>query len=255
MKYCDICSTSCSIFNYDEHLRGKKHSKLLITKEEKKLYEIYTEVLKQVELKNIMSQNSHFLQKIIISLRNIKKYVTYTDEDTDSSFDILKEANNLNKGFFAKNTVGDGNCFYRSVSYILFGTEDNFYIIKLCCIFISYEYENFFTDYMKKTFFEESYNEFFKKICKKNEWADELVFVSAAILLNRPIFSFSVNKKSRKPFVQKFCFKVNDVKPILIGYQENHFVPILQKENHMLPKNIKYFEVMIGISLNIDLYC
>ena len=58
------------------------------------------------------------------------------------------EQNFLNQ-YVAKNILGDGNCFYRAISYQLFNNEAYYELIKACLIYLLIENESSFNRYLK----------------------------------------------------------------------------------------------------------
>ena len=206
------------------------------------------------EISNILSVNSVLIQQIISFIRGIRLLYTYNNDKLDSGFDDVLRSSNLVNGFYARSTLGDGNCFYRSVSYLLFGTEDNYQIIKLCCIYILKEYDFFFENESKKICHEFSYKDNFIQVCQENKWADEIVFAAAAIFLNRSVVTITCTEFN-KPFVLKFSFGDVYLEPLLIGYSGNHFIPILKDRfDRPLPTNMKMNEAINGENLKIKIY-
>lgn len=192
---------------------------------------------------------------MISHMRSIKKYTYFTTQIKDERFNDVLLSNNLTIGYHAKYTVGDGNCFFRSVSYLLFATENCYDIIKLCCIFIILDYESFFKNILKEYCYNFNYETLLRNLCRKDEWASEIIFIATSILLNRPILSFTCDEKSKKPFVINYSFEHNDVSPILIGYYKHHFVPLLR--DNKLIKNLntsKHHSVLYGKELHIVSY-
>jgi hypothetical protein len=58
-------------------------------------------------------------------------------------------------------------------------------------------------------------------LSKKNIWANEIIQVAAAFTLKKSLFVFS----QKFFFIYKF-FECQDL-PLLIGFENNHFVPFL----------------------------
>ena len=191
---------------------------------------------------------------MITIIRSIKQYTHFSSEKVDPYFDIVMKRHRFTALFHAKETRRDGNCFYRAIAYNIFANEEDFFTLKLCCIFIVVEYENYFTQKLRDHFYKITYENFVVKHCRKNEWADELMTNAAAILLNRRIISFSCDEKTLIPNSLQFVHGDKNIAPILIGFFRSHFVSILQEGNCELPSNGEKIFIVCDDGLKIDLY-
>ena len=100
------------------------------------LSEIYTGITsaKFNTINAYLTENSVQLKETVTTLRGIVEYTIFNSRhELDISFNRLLVANDLS--LYAKSILGDGNCFYRSISFLLLGTEEYFYIIKVCSIY------------------------------------------------------------------------------------------------------------------------
>ncbi len=133
-----------------------------------------------------------------------------------------------------------------------------FFLVKLCCLFIFIEYEEFFKGFMKKNhYIDITLESMIITHCKLNEWADFLVKCASCILLDRAIITFSIHHTSFRPHRLKYNIQLNNKKPILIGFFINHFVPILQikEDERDLPFTFVETDVMEDCRpIEIDYY-
>jgi hypothetical protein len=218
------------------------------------------------EFNNNKIMFGHFI-KFIRDYYSIKKKI-YSDEKIDRSFDKLMESNGLSQEFYAVSTKGDGNCFYRSISYLLFDDEEYYFVIKFCCIYLLFEYKSHFINYFRDT----SSGTFENKILyyiTSNTYADECSYILTEILINRPILSISCDKVDYRPFKLKYCTLENiNEKPIYIGFLNNHMVSILLKDeyseipennskvtNIIIQKHLGSNELKLNLYDEIDLLC
>ena len=174
-----------------------------------------------------MTENSTYLKSIVTKLRSIVTYKIYNSDETDSDFNSLLITNDLS-AFYAKSIVGDGNCLYRAISFLLLGTQEYFYVIKVCSIFIMLEYSEYFEHILKYNHRKEMLAEFVVKVAKTNEWANEINIVSITVLLSRTLYSFSMDSTSHRPARFRFTIKESGESPIMIALHNNHFVPLLK---------------------------
>ncbi|RNA19934.1 hypothetical protein BpHYR1_043527 [Brachionus plicatilis] len=146
--------------------------------------------------------------------QNIKQSIVYSGQNLDESrcFSIIVELFNLN-GFVPIRTLGDGNCFYRSISTLLFGTDEYYYL----------------------HYYVESYETICCKSMIKNEWAMMLNILATSILLNREILIFNLNTETLVPYCYKYLIGENNCENLKIGFASNHFVTLVCKEIHNSP--------------------
>ena len=183
------------------------------------------------ELENYKS----LFQSCIKYLRENKMYTLYSSEMVDNNFDNLMATNDLTNRFVAKSTIGDGNCFYRAISYVIFRSEDYFFYIKICCVFLLHEYKVHFKSFLRDSTDQKSVSDdtiFLGKILyflEDNTYSDECSYLLASILINIPLISITCCKRS-VPFKLKYCTSKNiDKQPIHIGFLSQHMVSMLPK--------------------------
>ena len=159
-------------------------------------------------------ENTSFLKEMVTKLRTIVSYTHYNSQELDRNFDCLLVNNKLTT-CYAKSIIGDGNCFYRSISYLLFGTQELFFILKVLCIFILIEYEKYFENILKLNVKKITITEFIVNVASTDAWADETIMIATTILLNRTLFSFSMDQKSHKPSRLRFTMAANETNPLM----------------------------------------
>lgn len=188
------------------------------------------EISKFDDIYSICYYNSVRLRNIIKKIRKVKKYTLYKNQRIDQRYEnILSVHDMLN--FNAIYTLGDGNCFYRALSHLLYDNQEKFFIFKMLNIFMLLEYREFFKEYIELYNGLENFNEFVVKTSIKNSWANQYNIIAASILLNRGIFLFSEHKN-----ILKYNLTNNDENPIVICLGFNHFVPLCCKTDDSLTK-------------------
>ena len=164
---------------------------------------------------------------MVTKLRKIVSYTIYNSQELDKGFDQVLVNNNLTN-CYAKSIIGDGNCFYRSISFLLFGSQELFYIIKVLSIFILIEYEKYFHNHLKLNGIKCTIKEFIVQVARKGKWANEAIMIATTILLNRTLLSFSMDPLSRKASRLRFTIAENETSPLMIAFYNQHFVPLLK---------------------------
>ena len=178
---------------------------------------------------NFVIQRSVFT-KLVKALRNIENYWRFNG--TDTVYDNYNFILGIEDHFFPVYCTGDGNCLYNSISKILFGNESKNILIKLCSIFILFEYEEFFQNFSKNQNYDNTLNQFITFSCRKNEFSTERNVLAISLLLDRTIYSYNETLKLNQPCRFKYCLsRSSTYEPILIGYYKIHFFPILLGEN------------------------
>ena len=184
------------------------------------------------EIKKSFEENRSIIEKYIECIRKITHYTIYTNQVVDGKFDSVINENSYLKenNFLIVNTTADGNCFYSTLSIILFGNEINNEILKCCCFFIICENFEYFESLIACVKYTETLDQMIESLFKEKSWANEVIIWSSSLLLNRPIISFSI-----KPSNQAFDLtRFSDIKPIMIAFLKNHFSPILEKKHVLL---------------------
>ena len=145
--------------------------------------------------------------------------------------------------------AGDGNCLYNSFAKIYFNDEKYYYIIKLCSIFILFEYEIFFKYLMIRFLYSYTFKKFILNTCKTRQWGNELNILSISILLNRKVTSYSEAANAYSNINNRLIFNLKEyiTEPILIGISNLHFFPIVINDQILLTKiylnkDVKFLE-------------
>ncbi len=194
-----------------------------------------------VTILELFNNNRGVFETFINYLRKISVYSKYTNQIIDKSFDNVLTVNKYltDNDFSIVNCSRDGDCFYSSISMILFGYE-SLNDIKICCFFVIVDHLDSFKKFALNNKYGKTLEVLIVELIRDKVWANEMIIFSAAILLDRPIISFST-----KPVNQSFEITGvdNGRLPILIAYIDNHFSPILSKTNlaeKFISRNIQY---------------
>jgi len=181
-------------------------------------------------------------EAFINSLRKINIYFKYKDQIVDKSFDEVLALNEYltSNELSIVNCSKDGDCFYSSISILLFGHEKFNDIIKICCFFVIFDHFDSFKEFASLNNYGKNLEVIIVELLRDKVWANELIIFSAAILLDRPIITFST-----RPINQSFEISRadNGLKPLLIAFLNNHFSPILSKYDlteQFFSTNIQY---------------
>ena len=119
-------------------------------------------------------------------------FKTYSNQNIDDDFiEIILRNKLINLEPIV--TTGNGYCLFNSISLILFGTEEYSKIIKLCTHFTLLDYQSFFRKYRKEKFYKKSFEYYIMKSLKKKEYANEVQIAAASLMLDRPIYVYSVD--------------------------------------------------------------
>ena len=246
VHFCDICckiSTGNNQLQY--HLRSKGHSTTLnnynnflgtFNKKnfEYRLREIYqtlTDERHYLVIEKNMTENLEFFSNYIKYLRSIKMYSTYQGQKQDKNFAPIIRSHKLNMDFFGVEIIGDGNCFYRSVAYVLFGDQRLYYHLKMCVIFIMWKHRLFFENLLLKNNQGLTLKEFVINTLKKDSWCGLVIAAATTILLERDMYSLTYTKESQKPHRMRYYLADKTKKPIILGFYINHYICFLKKDN------------------------
>lgn len=123
-------------------------------------------------------------------MRTINDYTLYSNESIDKTFNRIIYLNDLND-FEAIQTKKDGNCFYRGISRILFGKENEFYLIKILAIFMLFEYKDHFTNILIVENYGIDFESFVNEQVKENSWANQLMVLATSIFKQKYILLFN----------------------------------------------------------------
>ena len=273
-SHCTICYLICSSSNQLKyHYESEGHKKILddyieyfvLGKnwQERKIHSDYHERLETFDKKTIIflnrdlldvyrliensinydfieyefKRNTVLFQNCVRYLRSLKNSASSSQDKQDSDFDELLQLNGVEDQFIAKSIKADGNCLYRSLSFIIFHDEKYFSFIKACCIFILTNYTHEFEEYFKIIFTD--YKSKIINMIKKNVWGDESTLLALVILFNRPLISLSIHKGKSRMYPSQIIFKIDETanEPLIIGHMVNHFVAICKKsEEQFIPE-------------------
>ena len=203
-------------------------------------------VILYVDVKKYLYDNIDLIHRVINYLRLKLPNLIYTDQILEKCF-VSKLA--LPENLLPLKIAGDGNCLYNSFAKIYFNDEKYYYIIKLCSIFILFEYEIFFKYLMIRFLYSYTFKKFILNTCKTRQWGNELNILSISILLNRTVISYSEAANAYSNINNRLIFNLKEyiTEPILIGISNLHFFPIVINDQILLTKiylnkDVKFLE-------------
>ena len=94
----------------------------------------------------------------------------------------------------------DGNCFYRALSYQLFGTQEKYDIVHSVVYRTEMYNKPIFANYLIPGHDEATIDDHLKKISMLGSWATQVEVVAAASAFEIPVYFYS--KKNR---IRRFC--------------------------------------------------
>jgi len=145
-------------------------------------------------LKNLFLNNSVTIINMINTFREIKDSNMYNYQTTTSLYTNILEINMIDKIKIPIFTIGDGNCFYRAISIIIFGNQDYFKIVKICVIFILIDYFDYFEILFRDFKMNIRLTNYIVKHSKNHVWTDDYITQATAILCNRSICVFALRQ-------------------------------------------------------------
>ena len=187
-----------------------------------------------------ITDNKLHLQKIITSLRT-KDQIIYKNQKIDQNFNNLIILNEIDD-YYPCTTNGNGNCLYNAISINLYGSEEYFYIIKTCMLSIFFEYQEYFRNILPKINLNNSFEKFIELVATPDSWGDDICQIAISILLNRPLYCFSIDPNKNIPYSYEYCVNQSYSKQeaLNIAFISNHFVALLPK--NIDPKTPKPIE-------------
>ena len=93
-------------------------------------------------------ENKILLNKLTEELMTIEPTTSYSGQTQDEVYKSYEKRLQLEEHFKAIFSTGNGNCCYNSLSYLLFGNEQFWFIIKICSVFMLFENELYFVQIM-----------------------------------------------------------------------------------------------------------
>ncbi len=158
------------------------------------IYSIYSDAqsLSNDVVKALLHHNSAIFDNIISYLRSFETNVTYQNQKLYPGYaNLLNHSQNLKSGFVVAKVEGDGNCFYYSISMLLFGHTQKYNLIKIASAFILIKYENLFNSIINSTKTKLSFDDILRRACCEEMWATEFHILATSILFNRPIYVYT----------------------------------------------------------------
>ena len=141
------------------------------------------------------------------------------------------------------NTIGDGDCFYRAISFSLFGSQTFFLLIRIAILLDVLENEPGYRHFTTQTRTEDDYERLVYTVSTLGEWAGDAALYAASKILRRAIHLFGEfpnapiedeefmrymsdprNRNHRRTLFDN----ADEIRrPIYIHLRQNHFVALL----------------------------
>lgn len=229
------------------------------------IFTLYSELLsiekneRKNYIKKVFLENKNTFRSVIAFIRNKTNYYTvYNDESVDDRYKDLIKASKL-ENYKPIKTNGDGNCFYRCISHVLFGSEEKYFLVKMCSIYLLIANEHLFRYLREKHAYETDFDEFINKTIgtkTKIEWANQNNIISVELLLEQTIniYSFYLSKNINKTaYSLEYRLTDNVNKPIItIALKDSHFVTLLASNKKTEPPKVNGEDIYEPIRKSIS---
>lgn len=212
----------------------------------KKIYENLKTIVNYRQIETEILTSNIIIKKLISFIRKNLIYPTFEikKHKIDCYFENLTKLNDLDDVAYVVSVNADGNCFYNSISLLIFGDQRLFYLIKIAVLFILLEYKAFFTTVLIRNYHEVNFEKYVEQHNRDCEWADQFIILATSIFFKRPLFIFSLDESSMVPYRNKYCINNNESNPLLIAYYLKHFSPIFPKNLENLNKKLEQFSLI-----------
>ena len=155
---------------------------------------------------------------LVNMIRSVRYLPVYNYQESD-----LKLSNDFALNFdsyVCLKTTPDGNCLYNAVSLNLFGMEDYWPYIKLAMIFILFEYEPYFREYIRE-FSEYSFEGFIENTAKYGSWGNEINILALSVVSLRPMLTLTQHSNL-------WCNPTNSIaSPLILALKSYHFSSVV----------------------------
>ncbi len=122
-------------------------------------------------------------------------------------------------------TLGDGNCFYYSISILLFGSCKFFKLIRMALCYISLEYKTYVENLIQINETKYDFSTFIFNTIKQDSWADQVNIWVATLVLLKPIYVFFIDVKHQEYAASEALRKNPSI--CLLHFNKNHFMPLM----------------------------
>ena len=161
-------------------------------------------------------------------------------------------------GFVKQEVEKDGNCLFRSVSVLIYGTEDHHSKIRdYCCDFILMErefFQNFIFDYSVDEYLNGSYR--IAGMRENRTWGGDVELNAICKLYQRRPEITTYNPISNRPYKMNIPMDQNfEGEPLRLSYLNRHYEPFVPTRNTSpfpRPGEIELNVLAIGPTLNAD---
>lgn len=188
--------------------------------------QIAQKILSEIREVNVLLSENEYRERLAIVFSKYNEYVEMTKRCVASENNVILNAqvvdtprnekiyNALKENFSVVETIGDGSCLYRSLSFCLFGTQELHKCIRMLCCYIFYKNWLYFedTDRMGFLFDYQSVIQLINSTADIKTWGNEAHTKAIAIASNRDIYVYqgmtaedNVNKFNTLGKLQEKC--------------------------------------------------
>lgn len=146
--------------------------------------------------------------------------------------------------FIPVTTSKDGNCFYHSISSLLFGCETFTPLIRIGIVKTLLDNENLFSFLTRFYCSNKIFDSLLISASTDGDWADEFIVGAATLLISRPIFMYSISSTNRKMnYVYNLDISNENNAPLTMAFLNSHFTALLPSSDNLQPPKpkTKYF--------------
>ena len=186
-------------------------------------------------IKKLFEDHKTLLNNSIIDLSN-RDIVLYANQQIDKSLDDLMVLNDMHR-FRVILTTTNGDCLYNAIAIQLFGSQDNYFMIKLGKIEIILRKQNAFTVLLARTGAGYTLETLIEYIAVDKSWGNKYFEIAISILCNRPLHAYTLHLASSVPFSHLYDLSYEKIqnKLLLITFKINHFSAILASNYNDVP--------------------
>ncbi|XP_071965644.1 uncharacterized protein [Antedon mediterranea] len=235
------CSTRLPDKNIDSKVKGQKHNKEGHVSSSNGWQSDSDIEIVNVQYGERPDKNFKFIPISEAQKKNMCNEVGIHCEHTDRNSGINR-ASQIGHPLQITNITGDGNCFYRAISYIISGTEDNHFLLRRAITNHLLETDDLFINTFSHEY--RSVKEYVlkKRVMDNGTWASNTEISAMANLLNTDIYSFNDQLLTWQLFSAKKPGRIDDVTTdngIYILYTMNVHFNVVESVNVSVSKDLQ----------------
>ncbi|XP_071943845.1 uncharacterized protein [Antedon mediterranea] len=204
------CSTRLPDKNIDYKVKGKTHNKEGHVSSSNEWQSDSDIEIVNVQYGERPDKNFKFIPITEAQKKNMCKEVGIHCEHTDMNCGINR-ASQIGHPLQITNITGDGNCFYRAISYIISGTEDNHLLLRRAITNHLLETDDLFINTFSHEYRSVKEYVFKKRVMDNGTWASNTEISAMANFLNTDIYSFNDQLLTWQLFSAKKPGRIDDV--------------------------------------------